>query len=798
MRLLFTTILSCLFASAIAQDAIEYKTPPKDIYDLVMAKPSPSASIDDKGQWMLIMERSAMPAVEEMAQPELRIAGLRINPNNFGPSRQSFVIGLKLKDIATGKEFPISGLPQNLKAGSFSWSPSDKKIAFTQTENNAINLYVIDVTTKQAKKINRLPLNAVLGNSFDWYDDNTILYVAAQKPATAAPKKPLAPKGPVVQQNLGKIAASVTYQDLIKSPFDEQLFEFYATSQLVKNMNGTEITLGQPGIFSSFDVSPDKNYILFDRIDKPFSYLVTAGGFNSTVFVSDKNGRMLATIDKLPSEETRPSGYDNVLNAPRAHAWVASMPATLAFIEPLDSGLIKKKMEFHDALYFLAAPFDRKSAVQVYQTRQRMGGVTAIDENQVLISEYSRVKHNTKLSRYNLQTKATTLLFDRSTDDAYNDPGAPIYDKNKFGRNVPKLLNGNTLLLRGSGASAEGDMPFLRTFNIDTKETKEIWRCKAPYYESVVAVLDFEKMDFVTSRQSQTEPPNYFMYTNGAAKQITGFLDPQPMLRGVSKQKVTYKRQDGVDLAFDLYLPKGYDKDRDGRLPVLIWAYPREFKSSGDAAQVRGSKYTFVRTGYGNFVPWVTQGYAILDNAEFPIVGEGDKQPNDTYVEQLVWDAEAALNKIYDMGIGDTSRAAVGGHSYGAFMTANLLGHTNKFRAGVARSGAYNRTLTPFGFQNEERTYWQAPDLYYQMSPFSFADKIKTPLLMVHGEADNNPGTFPIQSERLYNAVKGHGGIVRLVMLPFESHGYAAKENILHLMWEQNEWLDKWVKKYRK
>lgn len=777
-----------------AQDAINYQLPPKDIYDLVMAKPSPLVSINNKGSWMFVLERSAMPTVEELAQPELRIAGLRINPNNFGPSRSSYVTGLVLKDIAAGKEFSISGLPQNLRAGSFSWSPDDKKMAFTQTENNAINLYVIDIATRRATKVNKLPVNATIGNPFDWYDNNSILYLAATKPASTAPKKPLAPKGPVIQQNLGKVAASVTYQDLIKSPYDEQLFEFYATSQLIKNINGLETKIGQPIIYSSYDISPDSKYLLIERIDKPFSYLVTAGGFNSTVYVSDMSGKLISTVDKVPSSELAPSGYDNVLNAPRSHQWVNSLPSTISFIEPLDSGFIKKKVDDHDALYFLAVPFDRKAAKQILKTPQRMGNMIALTENEILFSEYSRVKHSAKLSRYNFKNNTTTLLYERSTDDAYNDPGSPIFDVNRFGKNVPKLLNGNTLVLRGSGSSAKGDMPFLRTYNIDTKETKEIWRCSEPYYESVIAVTDFDKMSFITSKQSQTEQPNYCLYTNGAAKQITNFPDPQPMLRGVTKQKVTYKRKDGVDLAFDLYLPKGYDKDKDGRLPVLVWAYPREFKSSNDAAQVRGSKYTFVRTGYGNFVPWVTQGYAVLDNAEFPIVGEGDKQPNDNFIEQLVWNAEAALAKIYDMGIGDTSRAAVGGHSYGAFMTSNLLGHSNLFKAGISRSGAYNRTLTPFGFQNEERTYWQAPELYYKMSPFSVADKIKTPLLLVHGEADNNPGTFPIQSERLFNAIKGHGGIVRFVQLPFESHGYAAKENILHLMWEQNQWLEKWVK----
>ncbi|HMZ99747.1 MAG TPA: prolyl oligopeptidase family serine peptidase, partial [Ferruginibacter sp.] len=549
-----------------------------------------------------------------------------------------------------------------------------------------------------------------------------------------------------------------------------------------------------PAIYSSVSVSPDKKYLLVERIDKPFSYLVPAGGFNSTMLITDMSGNTVKQLAKIPSSELAPRGNDNVLNAPRGFNWLDNFPATVQWIEPLDSGLIKNKMDFHDAAYTLAAPFTG-SPKELVKTAERMYGITDVNENLFFVTEGSRAKHRTRMSKFGWDGKTETLI-DRSTDDAYNDPGSPMTEKNKYGRNVPKLLNGTTLFMRGTGASVKGDLPFLNSFNISTKETKQLWRCEEPYYESVTSVLNYDDLTIITNKQSQDEQPNYFIrnLNNKSSKAITNFPDPQPGLRGISKQKITYKRKDGVDLAADLYLPKGYDPKKDGPLPVIMWAYPREFKSASDAAQIRGSKYTFTRVGYGSIVFWATQGYAIMDNAEMPIVGEGDKQPNDNFVEQLVWSAEAAINKVAEMGVGDSTRVAVGGHSYGAFMTANLLAHTKLFKAGIARSGAYNRTLTPFGFQNEERTYWQAPEVYSRMSPFSYANQIKTPLLMIHGEADNNPGTFPIQSERLYNAIKGHGGTVRFVQLPFESHGYAAKENILHMLWEQDQWLSKYVK----
>ena len=788
---LFITTLICFQLNA--QDAIEYKTPPTAILNLATAKPSPSVSINDKGDWMLITERSAMPSVEELAQPELRIAGLRINPNNFSPSRTSNAVGLSVKEIKTGQDFQILGLPTNLKAGNFQWSPNDDKIAFTQTNADNVDLYVIDLTTKKATKTNQTPLNIVI-DDLSWFDNNSILYHATVASAKDAPKKMLAPKGPTVQQNMGKAAASATYQDLIKSPYDEQLFEFYTTCQLVKNTNGVETKIGSPQIYGSAIISPDKKYFLIERIDKPFSYLVPVYSFNSTILVTDLNGKLVKEIAKLPSGELAPSGYDNVLNAPRGHSWVNTLPNTITWIEPLDGGLIKNKVEFHDVAYMQAAPFTA-TPTELMKTPMRMANISGLTENEILFSEYSRVKHQQKLSKFDLAKKEIKNLIDRSTDDAYGDPGTPISASNKYGKNSVKVLANRTVLMRGAGSSSKGDLPFLNSFNVDTKETKTLWRSQEPYYEVVTNIVDFDKLSFVTSRQGQNETPNYYLYNGeNSKKQLTNFPDPQPELRGITKEKITYKRKDGVDLAADLYLPKGYSKEKDGVLPVIMWAYPREFKSSNDAAQIRGSKHTFVRVSWGSPIFWATQGYAVMDNTEFPIVGEGDKQPNDNFLEQLVGNAEAAIKKIADMGVGDSTRVAVGGHSYGAFMTANLLAHSKLFKAGIARSGAYNRSLTPFGFQNEERTYWQAPELYAKMSPFSYADKIKTPLLMIHGEADNNPGTFPIQSERLYNAIKGHGGTVRFVQLPYESHGYAAKENILHMLWEQHEWLEKYVK----
>jgi len=777
-----------------------YKEPPREIYDLIMAKPVPSASIDDAGKWMLLMERNTFPTVAELAEPELRIAGLRINPNNFAQSRMTTLAGMSIKDLNTMQVHEIKGLPANLRATGIQWSPSQNKIAFANLTYDTVDLYIIDISTFTANKINQLPLNIVTGGTFAWINDNSLIYKATL-PNSVKPEKPLAPKGPVIQESLGKKAAARTYQDLIKSGYDEALFEFYAKSQLIFTDLTKETKIGEPSIYRGFSVSPDQKYLLLQTIDKPFSYTVPAYEFPHSVTVTDIAGNPVTKIAVNPSSEGVPIGFDDAPDFPRNFSWRNDEPATVTYVKALDGGLGKSKSEWRDALMAVRISSTDKEipAVGLFKTTMRFNGVTWGNSTTAVFYEDSYADRKFQMNRYNPTTGKSDSIFARSSDDSYSDIGNPLTQKNEFGRQVLIVLKGKELILSADGASDEGDMPLIQTFDITTGKTGLIWRCKAPYYEYLVKMIDPVKLTFVTARESQKEITNYYLHSTvkkkTAEKALTAFANPYTELEGVSWQKITYKRDDGINLAGNLYLPKGYDAARDGALPILIWAYPIEYKSAADASQVRGSKNTFTRPFYGSPSLWVTRGYAILDNTEMPIVGEGGKEPNDNFIPQLYLNAHAAIQALVKMGVGDSTRVAVGGHSYGAFMTVNLLAHTNLFKAGIARSGAYNRTLTPFGFQGEERTYWEAPEVYNNMSPFSHAEKIKTPLLLIHGDADNNTGTFPLQSERLYSAIKGLGGTVRYVSLPFESHGYAAKENILHMLWETDQWLEKYVKK---
>lgn len=793
----FILLLSLSFSlGAAAQDALPYQTPPAAIQELALAAPAPVVSFDSKGKTMLIMERSAYPGIRELSQPELRLAGMRINPANFGPSRDISYVRLLLQEMGKKEALPLNGLPAGGRIDNITWSPDDKQIAFTVSTDSAITAWKADIATRTARQVSPRRLNSIAGNPLQWLDESRLLVLAVPSGISPAPQKPLAPEGPTVQQTKGKAAPAPTFQDLLKNPYDEKLFDHYFQSEPVITGPAGEQTIGSAGIYMTFQLSPDKQYLLVRKLHRPYSYLVTAMRFPATVEVWQIDGRQVKVLADNP-EEIRPAGYDAAVSTPRGYGWRTDAPATVYWVQALDGGDPKRKVAFRDEIKMLAAPFTGEP-VALVQTAMRYRGIEWGSPQLALVEEGSDDLQQVKISRVapGMPAQQPAVVIERSETDRYNDPGEPLKVKNAYGRDVLYISPGNELLMLSEGASPEGDMPLLSAFNLQTGKRNILWRCEAPYYEQIVKVTDPVKLTVITSRESAEEPANYFLrdIKKKKALQLTSFPHPQPLMAGVQKQQLKYKRKDGVDLTAMLYLPKGYDPAKNGRLPVLIWAYPREYRSASDAAQVRGSRYRFTRVNYGSPIFWVTQGYAIMDAAEMPIVGEGSQQPNDNFVDQLTMNAEAAVGKITEMSIGDKDRIAVGGHSYGAFMTANLLAHTTLFKAGIARSGAYNRTLTPFGFQNEQRTYWQAPEVYYKMSPFSFANKIKAPILLIHGEADNNTGTFPIQSERLYNAIKGNGGTARLVFLPHESHGYAAKENILHMLWEMDQWLERYVK----
>ncbi|MBC5775366.1 S9 family peptidase [Pontibacter sp. KCTC 32443] len=777
---------------------LTYQRPPQTIADIIDAPATPGVSINAKGDLMLLLERPGYPSIEELAQPESRLAGLRINPATNGQSRTSSISNIKIKQVKGGQESQITGLPKNARLSYVTWSPDEKYIAFTNTVANGIELWIADISAKQAKKLTEAKINdAYSGTPFEWTSDSRALVVKfVDEKRGEMPKPALAPAGPTIQQNIGKAKPSRTYQDLLKNRNDEQLFDYYMQTQLkLVTVDGAQQPIGKPGIVKSVDVSPDGQYLLVQTIQKPYSYLVPSYYFPYNVEVWSRDGKVVKQLAQLPLAEDIPIAFDAVAKGPRSYSWRPDKAASLYWAEAQDGGDANKEVEVRDIVYTLDAPFAAKPA-KLAATKYRYRGVQW-GENLALVNERWWKTRAERVSMVDpSKPNKATVLIERSYEDGYNDPGSPVFTKNKYGRSV--LLTdkkGQHIYMISEGGSPEGNRPFLSEFNLKSKKANILFRSEAPYYERPVDIIDLEKKQIITRRESEKDAPNYFVRDLGKKQltQVTAFPHPTPQLEGVQKEMLQYERNDGVKLNAVLYLPKDYKKG-DAPLPMLMWAYPREFKNAATAGQVKSSPYEFTRISSGSPLFWVTQGYAVLDRTDMPIVGEGDAQPNDTYNEQLVASAKAAIDKVVSMGVVDPKRIAVGGHSYGAFMTANLLAHSNLFAAGIARSGAYNRTLTPFGFQQEERSYWEAPEVYFRMSPFSFADKVKTPILLIHGEADNNSGTFPIQSERFYNALKGHGATTRLVFLPHESHGYAAKESILHMLWEMDTWLNTYVK----
>ncbi|HEX4961838.1 MAG TPA: prolyl oligopeptidase family serine peptidase [Thermoanaerobaculia bacterium] len=778
-----------------------YRTPAKALADLVDAPPTPGMRLDPKREWMLLLDQPSLPPIAELAERELRLGGLRIRPRNHGPSRTGYSTGLRLLRISDLAERRVTGLPEAARLENVRFAPDGARFSFTHTGANGIELWIGEVATGQAHRLGTpqtAQLNLAAGSGPQWLRDGSLVTTLVVPDQGPEPPAPSVPAGPVLQENRGKTAPARTYQDLLKSAYDEALFEYYLTSQVARiAADGTVTPLGKPGLVAGVSPSPDGRYLLVTTLHRPFSYLVPADRFPRRTEVWDLEGHAVHTVADLPLQEEIPITFGSVATGPRDVTWRDDAPATLCWVEALDGGDAGREAAERDRVLLLAAPFQGEPAT-LATLGMRFAELTWGNDGLALLSEswWKTRRTRTWIVRPGGPKAPPELLFDRSFEDRYSDPGNPMTIANAWGRPVLQTADGGkAIFLSGLGASAEGDRPFLDAFDLRTKKARRLFRSEAPYFEDPAEVLDADGRYVLVRREAVEEPPNWFVrdLKTGKLRQLTRFPHPTPQLLGIHKELLRYSRPDGVQLTGTLYTPAGW-KPADGPLPMVMWAYPQEFKSASAAGQVSGSPYRFARAYWSSPLVWLTQGYAVLDDPSLPIVGEGDKEPNDSYVDQLVASAKAAVDEVVKRGVADRRRIAIGGHSYGAFTTANLLAHSDLFAAGIAESGAYNRTLTPFGFQSEERDLWHAEEVYMKMSPFLYADKIRRPLLLVHGQADNNPGTDPIQSDRFYNALKGNGATVRLVVLPFESHGYRARESALHLLWESSNWLDTYVK----
>jgi dipeptidyl aminopeptidase/acylaminoacyl peptidase len=854
LRRALSTALLTLAPLAPAWSQQTYQSPPPDLVKILDAPANPITSISPNRQWVLVTVSDPRTiTISDMADSAYYLAGSKIRAN---PDYRVENIGIRSGTVTSidGKTERTLSTPTGGRIGSTAWSTAGEQLAYTTVSNGAMSVEILDPASGRTRRVTATGLSGRI-RDLDWSRDGkdlaftattpagTALWVADIGNATAhrltpptlnittargnivddagcnwldgkaplicrlwpanragAPKTSEVPTGVIVQESYGRSAPARTYEYLLQGPADEALFDYYFTDQLsLVGLDGKITPVGQPGIHARATPSPNGKYLLVETVQRPYSYQVPMDVFPSRTEVWDLSGKVLREIRNSHVAEEAPSARDAVVPGIRFVNWRPDAPATIVTVEALDKGNPRNTVPKRDQVSLLSAPFTG-AATPFVQTEYRFGGINWVSPNIAFLTE--RLSRGARQRVWMIDPSAPSggtpkMIWDRSAEDRYSNPGTWVYVLDPAtDRFVPlRSSDGKSLYLRGEGASAEGDRPFLDRFDIATGKTERLWQSTGPNYEQTLQVVDPDATRIITQRESPTDPPNIFLRNlrDKSLTPITKLGDPAPYFAGVRSQLITYTRPDGVKLSATLYLPPGYDK-LQGRLPFFFWAYPREFQSADAASQLAGSPYEFKRPGRQNYLMLLMHGYGVLDGPTMPIVGMGGKEPNDSYVQQLVASAQAAVDKIVDMGVADRDRIAIGGHSYGAFMTVNLLAHSDIFRTGIAESGAYNRTLTPFGFQAEPRTYWEAPEVYNAMSPFNYANKIKAPVLLIHGQRDDNSGTFPIQSERLFAAIKGNGGDVRYVQLPLEPHGYTARETQRHLLWEYINWLDKYVK----
>lgn len=790
---LLVLVSVCAVERVGAQEA--YRLPPADVVAIVDAPATPRVSLSPTGDRLLLQHRGELPTLADLSRPMLRLAGLRIDPLTRDRFRTSWTTRLEVVDVESGEGRPIRLDGDGAdRLGNASWSPDATRIVFTRALDGGAELWVADAATGAAKRLTDARLNGVLFGSMSFFggpDRLLVKLVPTGAGRTGGPPAPPAvPTGPLVQETAGRVAMNRTYQDLLQTPYDDELFAYHATSQLaVVDLDGGGVeTVGGPGLYLGVSGAPDGSHILVTRLERPFSRAVPAYSFARTIEIWGPDGTVVRTIAELPVSDEIPIG--GVATGPRSVEWIPTEPATLSWVEALDGGDPNTEATHRDRLLTSASPFD--APVEVARVSGRYGGAEWTERRGVvLLSDYDRDRRwtTTRLIDWLDSDVPARIVDDRSRNDRYGDPGSPVTRLLPHGARVARVDDG-ALWLDGSGAGPDGERPFLRRLDLATLELTEIFRSPLERHTSFV---DFTATGAVFRLESATSPPNWFVATRSGEqmRRLTSFEDPHPQLTGIRKEVLRYERADGVPLSGTLYLPANHEEGT--RLPLVVWAYPREYNDTKTAGQVRVTTNRFTRLSALSPLMFLTQGYAVLDGAAMPIVGDPESM-NDTFAEQIVMAARAAIDACVERGVADRDQVGVGGHSYGAFMTANLLIHCDLFKAGIARSGAYNRSLTPFGFQSERRTIWEATDTYVKVSPFFQADQLDEPILLLHGEVDNNSGTFPLQSKRMFHALQGLGGTSRYVVLPHESHGYRARESVLHVLAEQFDWFGRHLK----
>ncbi len=788
LRPLLLPFLAAWATAWVHADTPGYRQPSPAIQEVLRAPQPPVTLLAPSADRALLAELERYPDLRELAKPILRLAGSRFNPVNRSPHLPLRLRALSLLTLPQGRRMPVP-LPPGRACGLPAWSPDGRRFALPVFTPRSVELWIGTAAAGRLRRIQGVRLNAGFGAPLTWMPGSRALLCevvpAHQGPP---PRPPEVPAGPRIQETAGGRPEPVrTYPDTLKDVQDEALYTYYATSQLaVVDLDaGTARPLGRPAVFAQTDVSPDGQAVLVGIIHPPYSYLADDDSFPRRLEVWDRSGKRILLLADLPLQDGVP--IDGVRTGPRRVQWLPSRGATLAWVEALDGGDPKAQVPHRDALKVLPAPY-RQAPREWFRAQHRIAALDWFpDGNRVLVREYERERQ--RVRSWLVEPQAIRLVWEQNLQERYRDPGQLVQRTLPNGHRAV-LVEGGHAFLAGPGGTPQGDRPFLDRLDLATLRTSRQFQGSGPGLETPLAPLPGGRL--LIRQESPADPPNLVLREpDGTARALTHDPDPAPLMRQVRKELVQSPAPGRGVLVVHFVLAA---RVREGeRLPALVWAYPMEFTDPEVAGQVSGSPQRFTLPGGPSPIFMALLGYAVLMDATMPVVGD-PRTVNDTYLDQVAASAQAAIRKADEMGVIDPDRVAVGGHSYGAFMTANLLAHTTLFKAGIARSGAYNRTLTPFGFQSESRTLWEAPETYLKVSPFLAADHFHAPILLIHGEADDNPGTFPIQSERLYQALRGNGLPARYVVLPLEAHGYQARESVEHTLWEMGAWLDRYLK----
>ena len=803
-----------------------YIMPPAPITDYINRDKN-LASLDrisPGGNYFLIPSTTELSTAELMSQKIYRLAMLKVTPaTNRELDHSTYgIYALKIFSLKDKTSRQVK-LPPDSFFSDMVWSPDGKKIAFLAHLPNGTQVWIADAETGTAEALSDAPVMATIaarpqsGRSsatpsrmLQWTSDGSLVTLLVPSNRGAEPVLNPVPAGPIVRHSLDKPTPTRTLPFLLRTPHDADLFRYYTTAQpaILARGRAPQI-IGAPAMYLSISVSPDGKYLLTDRIIEPFSYLVGYDAFPHQYEVMDIAGNILATVSKAPAElALRRDGDAGGADLPRDLAWRPDGKG-LSFImtEPRDKKAegAQEASERQERIMLLELPFAMDRAKVLVSSARRISEVSYSRDGRYVfatLAERPRAggKRLQDIAAYDLTSEppqAFVLAKGIDPEDVVNLPGTLMTRTTGNGIGYAAVsADGQAGFLESPGHKADfKPRPFIDRVIIRTGEKRRVFEGSADMYERPLAALDGDLTHLIVSRESSRKAPDSYLWTNeGFGENLTNNKDPYPDLTACKRIDFEFQRSDGVTVHGRISLPLNYKEGT--RVPAVFWDYPREYGTSEEYA--RGAITSRNNNAYTplSFLRWsdlwLTQGYALV-YTDIPILGKATAY-NDNYLTHLLDSVYGAIRKLDQMGLIDMDRLGHGGHSYGAFATANLLAHSPFFKAGIAGDGAYNRTLTPMTFQQERRYFWEATTTYLEMSPFFYADQINAPLLMYHGGDDDNSGTYLIQSERMMQALTGLGKKAVLYIYPFEAHSPRCKETYLDIWARWIDWFDKYVK----